>query len=142
MRWPNRRPHRLTDGMRAAQAALSRFMPAIDWLSFRRVAIDAQVTSPAALHVTACGDDRQALVYLLRTDALNERGMVDRSAAPVSATLSIPGLKPGRYRATAWDTAAGEPAARLEGASQHGALTLALPPFAADLALAVRPIQG
>src|SRR5207237_1345122 len=36
MRWPNRRPHTLTPGMRRAQAALSRFLPLIDWTHFRR----------------------------------------------------------------------------------------------------------
>jgi hypothetical protein len=142
MRWPNRRPHRLTQGMRRAQAALSRFMPELDWLSFRRSAIDPVVTSAAKVHAIGCGDDRQALVYLLRADALNKRGMVDRSAPPVSATLSIPGLRFGRYRATVWDTVEGRPLAHREGGCGQGALTLALPPFAADLAIAVKPLRA
>src|SRR3712207_8786775 len=36
MRWPNRRPHVLTEGMRKAQHALAGFLPLIDWAHFRR----------------------------------------------------------------------------------------------------------
>ena len=36
MRWPYRHPHVLTPGMREAQAALSAFLPFVDWASFRR----------------------------------------------------------------------------------------------------------
>ena len=128
MRSPNRRPHRLTDGMRRAQAALSRFMPEIDWLSFRRTALDPVVKSAAALHASACGDDRQAIVHLLRTDALDGRGIIDRSAPLVRATVSVPGLAFGRYRVVTWNTVEGEAVARLEGVSEGGVLTFEPPP--------------
>ena len=36
MRWPNRHPHVLTPGMRAAQGALARLLPLVDWTRFRR----------------------------------------------------------------------------------------------------------
>ena len=36
MRWPNRRPHTLTGGMRRAQKAMASFLPLVDWPRFRR----------------------------------------------------------------------------------------------------------
>jgi mannan endo-1,4-beta-mannosidase len=45
MRWPNRRPHTLTPGMRRAQRAMSAFLPLVDWTRFRRVNLNAEVTA-------------------------------------------------------------------------------------------------
>ena len=68
MRWPNRSPHVLTSGMRAAQRAMSAFMPLIDWTCFKRrnLAGEAQATG---FHTLACADKRQAVVWLLRRGA-------------------------------------------------------------------------
>ena len=43
MRWPNRHPHVLTDGMRRAQLSLSRFLPLVDWLSFGRRILNGEL---------------------------------------------------------------------------------------------------
>src|SRR5579875_692920 len=67
MRWPNRRPHILTPGMRRAQASLSGFLPLIDWLRFNRVNLNAEIrASGPGVAVFGCGDADQAVVWLLR----------------------------------------------------------------------------
>jgi hypothetical protein len=138
MRWPNRRPHALTAGMRKAQMALSRFLPFVDWASFRRVNLNEEVrVSDARIAVAACGDDDQAVVWLLRRDAIRRDGMVERAAQPLSPRLSIPGVAPGVFSITAWNTAEGFVQCVFQ-ACADGRLELTAPPFSADLALAVR----
>jgi mannan endo-1,4-beta-mannosidase len=73
MRWPNRTPHVLTQGMRAAQAALSRFLPLIEWTSFRRRPLALNL--PEGIAGVGCGDSDQAVVWLVRTSELDVRGM-------------------------------------------------------------------
>lgn len=101
MRWPNRKPHVLTDGMHRAQLGLARFLPLIDWLTFRRrrLRFDSRDTF-------GCGDGRQALLWMARSDAIGRGGMVERSAARRAAR--VPGLEAGEYRVTVWDTLRGE----------------------------------
>ena len=53
----------------------------------------------------------------------------------------MPGLAPGRYEVTAWDTAAGERCADFHAFAQDGALAIVVPSFVADLGLAIRPSQ-
>ena len=137
MRWPNRSPHVLTKGMRRAQAALARFLPLVDWPHFRRRNLsDAIACDDAKVVVFGCGDDAQAVIWLLRR-AKRRDGRVDGSrVSPV--TLGIPGLAPGRYSATAWDTEAGEERGRHVAVSgANGKLDLTLP-LGGDLALAIR----
>jgi mannan endo-1,4-beta-mannosidase len=143
MRWPNRTPHVLTAGMRRAQRAFADFMPLIDWARFDRRSLDHGLAVRDAAGA-AVGEDRlarfccasadQALVYLLRRDRLTRAGTVDRTAAPLDVTVEVPGLAPGRYRVTAWDTVSGRPAAE---PSRQGAGPFRLPPVAADLAVAL-----
>jgi hypothetical protein len=66
--------------------------------------------------------------------------LIDRSAAPLRVLVRIPGLTPGRYRITAFDTVRGEPTAVVDGAVTSGsrALTFETPAFQSDLALAIR----
>jgi hypothetical protein len=139
MRWPNRHPHRLTRGMREAQRAMSGFLDLIDWTSFRRVNLNAEIeaTSP---HVACfgCGDEDQALVWLLRRDALDGRGMMDPAAPPLQCAVRVPGLKPGRYRAMAWNTREGVPGPTLEIEADGCGALIAVPPIASDVALAIR----
>jgi hypothetical protein len=105
MRWPNREPHSLTPGMRQAQQALAGFLPLIDWTRFQRrnlhgsVAIDGDRVA-----VFACGDAEQALLWLLRTDALGADGRIDRTHSAVDLRVSVPDLRPGDYQITYWDT--------------------------------------
>jgi mannan endo-1,4-beta-mannosidase len=70
MRWPNRHPHVLTAGMHAAQQGLGRFLPLIDWTRFRRRNLNAEARCSAGFAVFACGDEHQALAWLLRTDSI------------------------------------------------------------------------
>ena len=102
MRWPNRDPHRLTQGMRLAQRAMSGFLGLIDWLSFRRRSISIEVEGCA---VFACGDALQAVAWLLRRGPLSPDGRLALEMLP--AILVVPGLADGLYRATPWNTARG-----------------------------------
>jgi hypothetical protein len=139
MRWPNRKPHKLTPGMRRAQAALAGFLPLVDWPRLRRVTLnDAVRVSAPDVAAFGCGDQAQAVVWLLRKDVTGRDGTLRRDAPPISPELTIPGLAPGRYRVTAWDTLAGGERGTKEVDCAGGALVLQTAPFATDLALAVR----
>ena len=138
MRWPNRDPHVLTPGMRKAQRALADFLPLIDWPRLRRVNLDDVAVSRPEAACFACGDERQAVIWLLRKDSIGADGTLRRDAAPVSVRIKVPGLAPGRYGVTAWDTAAGRPRGSVTAETAATGLEIDVPPFAADLALAVR----
>src|SRR5256885_15209852 len=103
MRCPTRHPHPLPRGMRRAQRALSAFLPLIDWPSFRRRPLAGEATvSELAVHLFACGDAAQAVLYLLRTDTIGPNGMLRTDAAPLAPTVTVPDLEPGIYRSVAW----------------------------------------
>jgi hypothetical protein len=139
MRWPNRRPHVLTAGMRRAQRALSDFLPLIDWPRFRRANLSDEVqVSDRKIAVFACGDASQALLWLLRTDSLGFDRMLRRDAAPLAPKLRVPGLAAGRYRITGWETEAGAPMGSFDAVSDGTALLVAVPPFTRDIAIAIR----
>jgi mannan endo-1,4-beta-mannosidase len=139
MRWPNRTPHVLTPGMRAAQRAASGFLDLVDWPRFRRINLNREVgVSDPAVTVAACGDDRQTVVWLLRTDTVGSEGRVRRDVQPIAPTVFVPGLGPGRYRVTAWDTLAGTIADVIETAATGSGLAFVAPAFVADRAFAVR----
>jgi mannan endo-1,4-beta-mannosidase len=138
MRWPNRTPHTLTPGMRRAQAALAGFLPLIDWPRFRRKNLNQEVRALSSnIACLGCGDERQALLWLLRKDITGRDGMLRRDVPPITTMIRVPGLQPGCYRVTAWDTAAGQVQAAFD-VSSRGSLMLDVPPFTADLALAIR----
>ena len=144
MRWPNRHPHVLTPGMNAEQAKLAAFLPLIDWPGFRRRNISAEiVTAPGPTHLAAfgCGDDRQAVVFLLRRDTVGSDGRLAADARPVAPLVRLPGLAPGRYALTPFDPQtglAGRAASVTHG--DEGALSFSAPPFAASLVLALRRV--
>jgi hypothetical protein len=93
MRWPNRNPHVLTSGMRKAQKSLATFLPQLDWTSFRRQNLNEEARATGPVRVFACGDDRQAVAWLLRTDTVDrETGRLRSDAPPVAIDLEIPGL--------------------------------------------------
>lgn len=143
MRWPNRHPHVLTPGMRRAQAAMAGFLPLVDWARFGRRNLNAEIElDDPAIAAFGCGDARQAVLWLLRRGPFAEDRRLDATVAgPVA--LRVPGLAPGRYRVTPWDTRAGraEPA-RSAAATGNGVLALSLPRLGPDLALAVAPWPG
>lgn len=140
MRWPNRHPHALTAGMRKAQQALARFLPLIDWQQFRRRNLNTDVhTTNTALATFACGDAAQAVVWLLRTDTINKKGMLNPHAETITTSVSIAGLQPGHYRITTWNTTAGTVVTAAETDHNGDApLRVPLPPIQTDLAIAVR----
>ncbi|MBB4636329.1 hypothetical protein [Longimicrobium terrae] len=139
MRWPNRHPHILTVGMRQAQGAMARFLDQMDWTAFRRRNLNEEIElRTAGLTVCASGDDAQALVWLLRTDALAEDGRVRQDAPPIAAGLRVPGLAPGRYSVVMWDTRRGMEAGRTEADAGEDGLSLSDIPVTTDLALAIR----
>ena len=136
MRWPNRNPHRLTHGMRRAQRALADFLPLVDWPRFDRHPIDPAVDDPA-LACFACGDARQAVLFLLRTTPLLPDGRVD-PAVRRGASVRVPGLAPGAYRAAVWDTQAGALLGDAAVLTEVGGLRLEVPAFVVAVAVAVR----
>jgi hypothetical protein len=140
MRWPNRYPHVLTPGMRLAQLALSRFLPLIEWKTFRRRNLNDEIAVlDSNLACFGCGDDRQAVVWLLRKKPLRRDGRLDRNyVAPLA--VKVPGLATGAYRAVLWDTTEGVERGQLMGTvDEAGALTVAIPAMGPDLAVAIGP---
>lgn len=142
MRWPNRHPHSLTAGMRKAQQAVACFLPLINWQQFRRQNLNKEMmVSNGAFAAFGCGDQEQAVVWLLRTDNINKKGLLDREVEGLSACVHIPGLKPGHYRITAWNTTMGEAVKAFEtDHPDEKHLCLPVPPVKTDLAFAVRRI--
>ncbi len=144
MRWPNRHPHTLTHGMRAAQRALADFLPLLDWTRFQRRNLNTEVElSDAAWSAVACGDERQAVAFVLAADGLTPRGAHHRVAVPAEVTLSLPGLGAGRYAVTVWDTTAGAPLDAWEQAHDGaGPFDVRLRPPSPEAAVAVRQQDG
>jgi mannan endo-1,4-beta-mannosidase len=125
--------------MRRAQKALADFLPLIDWSRFRRLNINHEIeVSAPAVAAFACGDEAQALVWLLRRDTIARNGMVAQDAEPIAPTVRIPNLGQGRYEVVAWDTRTGAERARYTVLGGESGLTLPAPPFAADVALVLR----
>jgi mannan endo-1,4-beta-mannosidase len=141
LRWPYRHPHQLTPGMRAAQRSLAAFCQLIDWPRFRRRNLNAEVPlSTPAFAVFACGDARQAVLWLLRQDQRPRRGRLPPNAAPQAVQLLVPGLQAGRYRVQCWQTAAGVLRGEFDAQTDaDGGLRLQLPAVVADIALAITP---
>jgi hypothetical protein len=131
MRWPNRKPHVLTRGMRDAQAAFGRFMPLIDWTNFHRRSLD--IVWPKGIAGFGCGDADQAVLWMIRTRELDVRGMV-APAGPRQLRIEVPGLGAGELEVVTFDTRAGRIIDRMS--SSHATLDLILPH--ADLAVAIR----
>ncbi len=140
MRWPNRSPHVLTAGMRRAQLNLSRFLPLIDWASFRRANRNQEIrVSSPSIRAFACADGDQAVIWLLRADKRVDRGrLVDPHSPGLSVTLQLPEMKNGTYAVTAWNTRKGEPEGELTASARGSVLTMDTPPITTDLALAIR----
>jgi hypothetical protein len=142
MRWPNRHPHTLTPGMRAAQRALAGFLPLIDWTRFQRQNWNGEVKPPhPALAPFACGDDQQAIVWLLRTDTVQPDGLLDPTATPLTGCLHLPAMQPGSYQVTPWNTTTGCRDDSFPVSHSGEPFCITLPPIRTDLALAVRRID-
>lgn len=142
MRWPNRHPHVLTSGMREAQRALARFLPLIDWTSFsrRNLSDDLRCDDPG-LALVACGDDRQTVVWMVRSDSLSSEGTLTPCEAAPLATLGIPGMANGDYAVITYNTLRGVITARFEAQCSGGLLQVVIGPVHTDLAVAVIPAK-
>ncbi len=137
MRWPNRDPHSLTPGMRQAQRGLADFLPLVDWQHFDRRPVEVRVSDPRVV-CFACGDGRQAVLWLLRTTPLLRDGRVDPDCRS-AVSVRVPGLTAGPYSATLWDTRAGCQAGQVSAMAGAQGLEVSLPAMPADVAMAVRP---
>ena len=135
MRWPNRRPHVLTHGMRRAQKAMADFLPLVSWAGFKRRNLNAEVRAHG-FHIFACGDAGQALVWLLRRDSLSEDGRM-RAGDAVATDVSVPGLADGTYNVTGWSTTEGRVTSRQAAHSRGGTLRFTSPPVVADVCFAI-----
>ncbi|MGK6308595.1 hypothetical protein [Variovorax sp. DT-64] len=137
MRWPNRHPHVLTPGMRQAQRALANFLPLVDWTQFRRRNLGNVAVRPGGFAAFACGDDRQAIAWLLRTDTLGPSGMLRTDVPPSAAHIAVPGLCAGDYRVVLFDTRLGEVMQACETAHGGGEFGFDVQPIARDVAIAI-----
>lgn len=137
MRWPNRHPHTLTHGMRRAQKAMADFVGEIDWARFKRRNLSAEVKVTGPFHAFACGDEHQALVWLLRHDSVGKDGCLRRDVELFAAELEVPGLADGAYRVRGWDTETGAPAGEFEAHAQGGVLQITTPSILTDRAFAI-----
>ena len=137
MRWPNRHPHTLTRGMREAQGALGRFLPLVDWTTFRRRNLNAEIGVSDAGSVAAfgCGDGAQAVVWLLRTGSLTADGTL-ASVVPKKVGIVIPELETGVYRVLLFDTVLGRVRKECRVSHSGGGLRIEVE-IERDLAIAI-----
>ena len=140
MRWPNRKPHVLTPGMRREQRAMAGFLPLIDWSTLKRANLNGQIQA-THFHRFGCGDERQAVVWLLRRRALAGDGRIRSDMERIAPEVTVPGLGDGRYRITGWDTAAGRPVDEADAVATGGQLRFTPRPIGPDRAFAIRRID-
>jgi mannan endo-1,4-beta-mannosidase len=136
MRWPNRHPHTLTHGMRLAQKHMVGFLDHIHWPSFRRRNLSCSVKA-RHFHAFACGDEAQALVWLLRRDQIAHDKCLRRDAVPVTTSFTVPGLADGSYRVRGWDTETGTPREDMIVEASGGALQVTTSDIVTDRAYAI-----
>jgi mannan endo-1,4-beta-mannosidase len=139
MRWPNRHPHVLTPGMRVAQQGLGRFLPLLDWGRFRRRNLNDEARVAPGFAVFACGVDRLALAWLLRTDSLGRDGRLRTDVPARAASVTLPGLASGAYRCTLYDTRSARTIATQTLPHAGGDLTVGCGDVACDVAVAIVP---
>ena len=144
MRWPNRHPHVLTHGMRRAQHSLAGFLPLVNWNDFARRNLnqEVEIESDNCL-VFGCGDEAQAVVWLLRKSEFQGDGRLQTNVAPLAFRLRVPGLKRGSYRVTFWNTLRGCAQQTVTAqCDDEAGLWVDVPAFGEDLALAIIPLSG
>jgi mannan endo-1,4-beta-mannosidase len=141
MRWPNRHPHVLTPGMREAQRALADFLPLLDWTSFRRRNLTAQLRcDDGGVAVVGCGDALQVLAWLVRTDAIGACGTLVPKDDAMPTVLHAPGLENGACEIVTYDTRSGQVTSRLTGTSANGRVAASIGPVTGDLAVVIRRV--
>ncbi|QEH35513.1 hypothetical protein OJF2_40650 [Aquisphaera giovannonii] len=141
MRWPNRHPHSLTPGMRHAQGVMAEFAGRIDWPAFASRNVTAELKArPEEVAVHGCSDGRQAVIWAIRSEgSAGPDGDLCFRPLLEGASVELPGMEPGAYRVDHVETANGHGLAAAVVECRSGPLTLDLPPFRHDVAIAVRP---
>lgn len=138
MRWPNRKPHVLTRGMREAQSGLARFLPLVDWARFRRECWNDRVESSSrAVRAFGCGDRDQAVLWAVQRQTRAD-GTLDPDALPLDFELSCPGETGRLYGVSLYDTKAGRVIGEAQVVCEESRLSLPVRGFRTDLAVAVR----
>jgi mannan endo-1,4-beta-mannosidase len=140
MRWPNRKPHSLTKGMREAQAGLSRFLPLIDWNRFERRCWNERIElSSRAAFGFGCGDEGQAILWVLRRKT-GADGMVDTGAQPLPLELRCPAQAGKTYKVLSFDTREGRALGEAVAVAEGERLSIRTE-LRTDLAFAVRALD-
>jgi mannan endo-1,4-beta-mannosidase len=128
--------------MRAAQRSLAGFVGLLDWAQFQPSRFPRAVQlSTTAVRCVACSDAHQAVVWLVRPEALTTRAGRRPPRAPLALQLTLSGLEPGAYQVYCWDTQAGFVSGQLLAQADKQQLTICLPALQSDVALAVVPAR-
>jgi hypothetical protein len=92
---------------------------------------------PPGVVCCACADAAQALIWLVRTDTIRRDGTLDPNAPSRLVRLAVPGLDPGRYEISGFDTRSGQVVFTRSAQPDPGGDLLIDTSVATDLALAV-----
>ncbi|MGQ0603922.1 MAG: hypothetical protein ACT4QE_19755 [Anaerolineales bacterium] len=130
--------HCLTPAVHAAQSALAGFFSLVYWPQFQRRNLTEQLAlSKESFRGFACGDEAQAILWLVCTDQVGQ----SRPGSGQIVDVRVPGLGPGHYRVTAWHTREGRMYdSRLATCVSGEGLEFRTPPIATDLAFAIRKL--
>jgi hypothetical protein len=143
MRWPNRNPHVLTRRMYDAMSSMSKFLQLINWNNFVRKVLNRELDlSSSRVSGFACGNTKQAILWLVRTDTINSRRMLSQIARPALVFVGLPHLGAGTYRVTLWNTLEGRVVGRYESVkdSHQKFLNLTVNVIS-DIAIAITKIE-
>jgi len=111
----------------------------IDWTRFRRRNLSKEMRcSDPGVAVVGCGDDAQALAWLVRTDATGRDGTMEARTDASAVTLTVPGLADGTYTVTAFDTKTGISQPLPTATADDGILRVVIGPVRTDVAVAIR----
>jgi mannan endo-1,4-beta-mannosidase len=135
MRWPNRHPHVLTEGMRRAQGAMAAFLPLVEWHRFRPRNLNEEASAPG-FHTFACADDRQLVAWLVRRGGRDPSGMLYPGTQARSIRLAVPVASSGRWTARLFDTMNGEVMGTVSAVAAGGLLTIPFDTAHGDVAVA------
>jgi hypothetical protein len=127
--------------MKEALASIAAFAKLLEWRCFRSVnaAKEVHVDAPR-VHVFACRDEHQAVVWLLRGhEQTVHSGLMPPRTSMENVRVTVRGLMPGAYNVEQWNTLEGRSLGCLDAhvGSDH-MLQVTVPALANDLALAVR----
>jgi mannan endo-1,4-beta-mannosidase len=138
MRWPNRHPHCLTDGMNLAQGNLRKFLQFVDLHNFHRQSLTGklELTDERVYHF-ACGDENQLILWMVRNDTLTTEKVLDKSAAPISVEFKPINLAPGTYLLTYFETLSGNHSSEI--VKIDSATVLKVPNLQTDIAISLTP---